>query len=167
MTSQDKVSVEKSIFGVQTGALGIWVFNEYKLTNTIALRSEIGFDAGFAGGSNVNTVYVIAPSLTVEPRYYYNLNKRSKNGKIISNNSGNFLALKFNYVPDLFVISNVGSNATVNESFSIIPKWGIKRTVGKHFTYELGLGIGYVYYLKNINTGEVAADLHIRFGYSF
>lgn len=28
MTSQDRVSIEKSIFGVQTGTLGIWVYNE-------------------------------------------------------------------------------------------------------------------------------------------
>lgn len=35
-------SVEKSVFGIQTGFLGIWGHNETKLTNQIALRSEIG-----------------------------------------------------------------------------------------------------------------------------
>ena len=39
-------SVEKSIFGLQTGVLGIWAYNETKLSNTIALRTEIGLDFG-------------------------------------------------------------------------------------------------------------------------
>ncbi|PIV16300.1 MAG: hypothetical protein COS42_10730 [Flavobacteriales bacterium CG03_land_8_20_14_0_80_35_15] len=166
MTSQDRVSVEKSIFGVQTGTLGIWVYNESRLSNTIALRSEIGFDTGIRGGFYRKTIFVLAPEITAEPRFYYNLEKRSKNGRNISKNSSNFLALKLNYRPELFVISSV-AGVSVLESFSIIPKWGIKRTVGKHFTYELGLGIGYIYYLNYINQGEVTADLHIRFGYTF
>jgi len=36
--------------GIQTGFLGIWVHNESKLSNTISLRSELGFDSGFWGG---------------------------------------------------------------------------------------------------------------------
>ena len=43
--SQD-ASVEKSSFGIQTGVLGIWAYNEAKLSNSIALRTEIGFDFG-------------------------------------------------------------------------------------------------------------------------
>lgn len=42
-------SVEKSVFCIQTGFLGIWLHNETKLTNQIALRSEIGFDSGIWG----------------------------------------------------------------------------------------------------------------------
>ena len=39
-------SIEKSLYGIQTGFFGIWAHNETKLTNQIALRSEIGFDNG-------------------------------------------------------------------------------------------------------------------------
>jgi hypothetical protein len=35
-------SVEKSIFGTQIGWLGVWVYNEAKLSTDFALRSEIG-----------------------------------------------------------------------------------------------------------------------------
>lgn len=38
-------SVEKSIWGIQTGILGIWANNEHGLSKTIALRTEIGFDS--------------------------------------------------------------------------------------------------------------------------
>ncbi len=43
-------SVEKSTFGIQTGFIGIWAHNESKLSNQIALRSELGFDSGIWGG---------------------------------------------------------------------------------------------------------------------
>ena len=163
--SQNKASVEKSIYGIQTGTLGFWFYNEAKLTNTIALRSEIGLDGGFRGGSNF-FIFAFAPTITTEPRFYYNLKKRSKKGKSILKNSANFLALEFFYVPDLFVISN-RRNVSVTNSLSIIPKWGIKRTIGKHFTYELGLGIGYYIDLDDSRFNDTTADLHIRFGYTF
>ena len=163
--SQNKISVEKSIYGIQTGTLGFWFYNEAKLTNTIALRSEIGLDGGFIAGSNIGFVYVLAPTVTSEPRFYYNLKKRSKKGKSILKNSANFLALKFLYVPDLFVISN--TRGSVTNSLSIIPKWGIKRTIGKHFTYELGLGIGYYIDLDDSRFNDTTADLHLRIGYTF
>ncbi len=73
------VSVENSTFGIQTGFLGIWAHNEAKLSNQIVLRSELGFDSGIWGGSYYDkTGYVFAPVITLEPRWYYNLNKRVK-----------------------------------------------------------------------------------------
>ena len=46
IAKSQNASVEKSTFGVQTGVLGIWAYNEAKLSNAIALRTEIGFDFG-------------------------------------------------------------------------------------------------------------------------
>ena len=37
------VSVEKTVFGIQTGFLGIWAHNESRLSNTIALKKRIRF----------------------------------------------------------------------------------------------------------------------------
>lgn len=41
------VSVEKSIFGIQTGFMGIWFNNEIKLSNSLAIKSEIGIENEF------------------------------------------------------------------------------------------------------------------------
>ena len=62
-------SVEESIFGIQTGILGIWAHNESKLGNSIALRTELGLDAGIFGGSRFydGTGYLLVPTITVEP----------------------------------------------------------------------------------------------------
>lgn len=173
--AQNDVSVEQSIFGIQTGFLGIWAHNEVRLTDNIALRSEIGFDTGLFSsnkhysGADVGVVFV--PSLSLEPRWYYNLNKRAGKGRNIGNNSGNFLGLKINYRPDWFSLSNVETGRFA-DNVAIIPKWAIKRTVANHFTYEAGIGVGYrKYFFKqygyNSNPGEVAIDLHLRIGYTF
>jgi len=165
-------SVEKSIWGVQTGFLGVWLHNESRLSNELVLRSEIGFDGGYRSSDLFGySYYVLAPVITAEPRWYYNLEKRNKKVKNIKKNSANFVGVKLSFHPDWFTISNEDDISITNQ-FSFIPKWGIKRTLGNHFTYEVGIGVGYQYYFyKNEgyseNEGEVALDLHIRIGYTF
>ena len=81
ITAQN-ISVEKTIFGIQTGLLGIWVHNESRLSNAFVLRSELGFDVGFRYSDFYDlNYYVLAPVITAEPRWYYNLEKRNKKGK--------------------------------------------------------------------------------------
>lgn len=159
-------SVEKSVFGIQTGLFGIWAHNETKLTNQIALRSEIGFDSGIWGGDFYDkTGFLMTPVITAEPRWYYNLNKRVSKSKRIDGNSGNFISLQSSYHPNWFVISNY-DNVEIANQISIIPTWGLKRNIGKHFTYETGIGIGYRYiFAESVgyskNEGEAAANLHL------
>ncbi|TXD53060.1 MULTISPECIES: hypothetical protein [unclassified Polaribacter] len=76
--AQDNTSVEKSIYSVQLGIMGVWGQNEIKLSNTIALRTEIGLYTEIQAGSG----FFMAPEITFEPRWYYNIKKRaSKGGK--------------------------------------------------------------------------------------
>lgn len=164
--AQEKTSVEKSIFGIQTGILGFWVHNETKLTNSIALRTEIGLDFGINGNENTTTT-VLIPGIRVEPRWYYNLEKRIAKNRKITNNSGNFLALNVAYNPDWFYISSK-ENINVISTVAFIPKWGIKRTVGNHFTYEAGIGLGGFIVLNDYEPErKIALDLHLRIGYTF
>lgn len=169
--SQD-ASVEKSTFGLQTGLLGIWAHNESKLSNQFALRSEAGFDTGIFG-SDINNIngLLLAPTLTLEPRWYYNLNKRERKSKRIDGNSGNFISIKTTYHPDWFVISNE-DNINFISDISIIPTWGIRRNIGNHFNFETGFGVGYIHYFKEDNVylldeNGVAVNLHLRIGYQF
>jgi len=169
--SQD-ISVEKSIFGIQTGFLGVWMHNESKLSNQIALRSELGFDSGIWGGDFYDkTGFVLTPVITIEPRWYYNLNKRENKTKRIDKNSGNFISLKTSFHPDWFAISNY-KNIKIISDVSIIPTWGIRRNIGKNFNYEAGIGLGYRYiFAKQAgyaeNKSEAALNLHLRIGYTF
>lgn len=162
-------SVEKSTYGIQTGLLGIWVHNEMKLTNQIALRTELGMNAGiFRGNFYPKTGFIMTPVITAEPRLYYNLEKRLSKSKNISGNSGNFVSLQTNFHPNWFYISNYEDLKTFN-LVTIIPTWGLKRNIGKHFTYETAIGLGYGYQFRE-EYGDfqgVALDLHLRIGYRF
>ncbi|MDR1544960.1 MAG: hypothetical protein LBS50_11285 [Prevotellaceae bacterium] len=77
---QDKeISVEKSIWGVQASLVGVLAYNEVKLSNKIALHSEIFFGNTIDWVSWVmpwrhNYLYV-CPMLTVEPRFYAEFKK--------------------------------------------------------------------------------------------
>lgn len=171
ITAQN-ASVEQSTFGIQTGFLGVWVHNEAKLSNSIALRSELGLDTGIFGSDLYDDVsFLLAPTITLEPRWYYNLNKRVEKNRRIDGNSGNFIAVKITYHPDWFTISSE-NNINFISDISIVPTWGIRRNVGDHFTYEAGFGVGYVHYLEDLNpsifdTSDITANLHLRLGYRF
>jgi len=176
------VGVEKTFFSIQTGLAGIWINNETKLSNSIALRSEIGIEYDFFVGDQYDGAgFILQPVLTLEPRYYYNLEKRNSKGKKTSKNSGNYLSLKTSYHPDWFVL-NLDENITKTADLSIIPTWGIKRQIGSNFTYETGLGLGYrIVYLKpnyyngtsqnvddvSTNRNQYTPYLHLRIGYTF
>jgi hypothetical protein len=165
-------SVEKSLYGIQTGYLGIWVHNEHKLTNSLALRSEIGLEAGiFKGNLFRKTGYEIVPVITLEPRWYYNLGKRLRKDKSIANNSGNFVSLQVNYYPGWFVIANYNIY-NPDSVIDIIPTWSIRRSIGSHFNFEAGIGVGYQHiFAKQAGYGNdennATVNLNLRIGYSF
>lgn len=163
-------SVEKSIFGIQTGLLGIWVHNEAKLSNKFVLRSEIGFDLGlYQSFFSDDTDFLFAPVITLEPKFYYNLDKRASKNKETSGNSGNFLSLKTSFHPDWFTISS-DDGVYVSNQIAIIPTWGIRRNIGEHFNYETGIGVGYARVFDDgiyEGYGETAVNVHARIGYRF
>lgn len=165
-------SVEKSTFGIQTGLLGIWGYNELRLSNTIALRSEIGFDSGIWGKKYYGkTRFVMAPVITLEPRIYYNLKRRSAKSKRIDGNSGNYVSFKTMYHPDWFVLSNF-EDLIILSDISFMPTWGIRRNIGNHFNYETGIGVGFRYIFAKkagfpTNGYDIGINLHLRIGYRF
>lgn len=163
IANAQEASVEKSISGIQTGILGLWAHNEAKLSNEIVLRTELGFDSGLFGSGTFSSVgFVMIPVLNLEPRWYYNLLKRSRASKNIEGNSGNFLSLKTSFHPDWFVISTHDHGGVENQ-IAIIPTWGIKRNLGQQFNYETGIGLGY----RQLFNGDASAaiNLHLRIGY--
>ncbi|MEH6405865.1 MAG: hypothetical protein V7767_01155 [Leeuwenhoekiella sp.] len=171
-TKEAKASVEKSMYGLQIGFLGVWGYNEMRLDDKFALRTEIGFDGGFsAGGYDSDFIWAFAPGIKVEPRWYYNLDRRKENNRRIAKNSGNFFAVSTNYHPDWFVISPRDEVAARESLFTSV-KWGIRRNIWGHLSYELGLGAGYYIdftkqYGYDHNSTGFSPDIHFRIGYTF
>jgi len=165
--------IQKSVYSIQTGLLGVWFSNETNLSNKLFLKSEIGLDSGFFGGVKYNNGngFMLTPVITIEPRYYYNLTKRKDKSLNTKYNSANFISLKLNYNPDWFIISNYKNISLLNQ-ISIIPTWGIKRNIYKHLQIETGAGLGYRYIFKdnykgNYSKNKLLFNFHLRLGYSF
>jgi len=170
-------SVEKSIFSIQTGFLGFWASNESSLSRTFTIKSEIGFQSeisyyswmGSNSGGTTNVAFI--PEINIEPRWYYNLDKRESMSKPTSKNSGNFITVRTAYIPNWGVISNREGIDRFNQ-ICLIPKWGIRRNFGKYFNFETGAGAGVGYILKKTSgydKNELAfvVDLHLRIGVNF
>lgn len=174
VAKSQNTSVENSTFGIQTGVLGVWVYNEAKLSNTIALRTELGFDFGIWETTyydDYDSPFLLTPVIVLEPRFYYNLKKRAENSKRTDGNSGNFIALKTSYHPDSFVLFNT-DDAPVVSDFAIIPTWGIRRNIGEHFNFEAGLGVGLSHTFAeragySEDKTEMELNMHLRIGYRF
>ncbi len=172
--AQNKTStpkdVEKSIFGIELGLLHLIGYNEFRIAKYVALRSELGFVMGFGSSSNENYT-VIGTTISLEPRWYYNLKRRVAKNKRIDGNSGNFFSLLINFHPNL-ILYNSNKNVNIVADFSITPSYGIRRSFGKHFTYEFDFGIGYLHYInpKNYtiaNKRDVSLNINAKIGYRF
>src|SRR5690554_8212162 len=85
--------------------LPLSVYNETKLTNSIALRSELAFGLSFTSysyiGSNTRCTlsWAALPFAIVEPRFYCNLNRRVEKGKRIDGNTRDYRSLFAYYRP--------------------------------------------------------------------
>ena len=160
-------TVEKSIFGAQIGFLGLDFYNEARLTDKIALRSDINLSAMLWGGIYSGNGFVIFPSLALHPKYYYNIDKRADKGKNTKNNSANYLGLQLLFVPDLFVISNY-SDVSVYNQLQIYATYGIRRNFGNKFNYEFSTGLGYVTTIGYAyNDSALVIPLWLKIGYDF
>ncbi len=164
-------TVEKSVISIQAGPIGFWGNYEARLGNKWALRAEGGFDLWFYNTYFDGKGNFLAPSVSIEPRWYYNIEKRHNKGKNTQKNSANFVTVAVEYFPDAFVIGGKPSYISVPNQISVIPKWGMRRMIGSHFNYELGAGLGFVSYLSDKDNlkspPDAALDLHIRLGYTF
>ncbi|GAA4271172.1 hypothetical protein GCM10022258_04650 [Aquimarina gracilis] len=162
-----KASVEKSIFEIQTGFAGVWVHNELKLFLQLVLRTELGLDAYDNDDFYPNTGFLMSTMITLEPLWYYNLNRRSGQSKSIDGNSGNFFSLKSSLrLEDLLIKFDDDEDIEMVNNLSIVPTWGMSRNLGKHFNYETGLEVDYIHiFAKDAgfkeDKGELAINLDI------
>jgi len=165
--AQEKATVEKSVTGIQLGFFGAEFYNEARLSDSFTLRSQLELYPSIWGGYMYSkTGFALTPAISLTPKFYYNLQKRKDSGKNITNNSGNYLALKVEYIPDWFVISNT-EDISVSETISLVPTWGFRRNFAKNFNYEFKAGLGIGKILKKGYSTQVVPDLSFKIGYDF
>lgn len=163
--SQDnKMSMNKEIASIDIGFLGIWINYERHLDGLFTFKSAAGLEGGFGQGfiSEGKSYFAFTPTIRTEPRYYYNFNRRVKLEKKTSYNSANYFALTAIYFPNLFTISNV-SGIEFKSGISLVPKWGMQRTIGQRFNFQFAVGGGA---FLSKDKPQVFLGLDLRFGYN-
>ncbi|MDF9797722.1 hypothetical protein OKW21_002985 [Catalinimonas alkaloidigena] len=158
-------SLERHLTSVDIGFLGAWINHERQLGEQLIINANLGFEGVlYGGGGEFN--YLFVPAISVEPRFYYNFNRRVSKGKRTINNSAEYLTISTTFYPDLFDISNENEprSVSLNEGVSFIPKWGTRRALGEHFKFDFSVGYGISVYEGDID-GRLGLDLSV--GYIF
>ena len=163
--SQDKeTSLKKDIISADIGLFTVWINYERHLGGLFTLKSQLGL--GFGWGQDFfsnGSYYTFIPIAIAEPRYYYNFNRRVEKGKKTSYNASNYFALAPMYFFKPFIISNNPYEEEYQSTAALIPKWGMKRTIGRRWNFEFGLGPG-----VSFSNAETNATywIDLRFGYN-
>lgn len=172
----EKVSVAKSLNSVQAGLFSLSFQNESRLDRKLSLRSEVGLTTGkaiieYPNGQSENS-FLILPYVNMEPRWFYGLDRRSRLGKNTKNNSSNYFSLLTSYYFSQATIVNT-KDFEVAPLFQIIPEYGFRRSIGKHFFSEASAGVGFRHnffdksYTYTIDENETVIDIQFKIGYIF
>ena len=115
-----------------------------------------GLGIGYGGGypdltyKDNGIIYIIAPFLDLQQKWFYNLNKRIGKNKTVQNNSGNFISARF-ITRGPSIAENV--TRTSNFDFAFGPTWGIQRKYGEKF--HLLFDVGPQYYFDTEGNGNI------------
>lgn len=104
--------------------------------------------------------HLLTGGLSVEPRFYYNLNRRYRKGKRVRGNSGGYLSADVS----LFFPVVTSRDIKVKTFYGITPYWGVRR-VWRHFLFDMAGGISYVGTFEG--SYGVSPTLRLILGYKF
>ena len=99
---------------------------------------------------NDHNIYIIAPFLDLQQKWFYNINKRIRKNKTVENNSGNFISARL-ITRGPSIAENV--IRTSDFDFAFGPTWGIQRKYGENF--HLLFDIGPQYYFDTEGNGNI------------
>ena len=137
-----------------------------------ALSKNFSMDlsAGFGGGYEIEDSHfayewnLLKPSIyiIVNPKYYYNRGKRSEKGKNMASNSGNYIGLAIKYASP-----SIGEYSVVVDALLFNLHWGIQRPIGKRWTFNTHLGVGYAVDATDLSNsaGTVYPAFDLRWAY--
>lgn len=167
-TAQDssKDTPLKSLTKLDLGFGGVGFSYEPRLSN----KMTIDLSAGVGGGYSVSEDRVdyrwdlLQPSIyfIVNPKLYYNRQRRINKGKSVLNNSGNYFGLRIKYTTE----SISSGNYYARDAALVNLHWGMQRAVGKKWIFNAHAGLGYA---GDIGTGfgTPYPALDVKFAYLF
>ena len=165
LKAQDTTTVEPvttvSNHSISIDVLSLTYNYEHSLGKSFTVVGRAGFQSAYGYSSQFGARYFVSPAISIEPRYYYNLNRRADKGKRTYNNSANYLAITSWYLFNPIIAHN-----TTGSSFALVaPNWGIRRVYGKSFLFEFNMGVSYS--MGKYVDKHWAPFLNLRLGYAF
>lgn len=143
----ETTSINKSSYGVELGFLNAGIFYEFRIARAFSLKNEFKFSKTYLINSS-NAPFYFQPEIIVQPRWYYNLQKRHKKGNRTVNNSANFIGITGSYRPTWFSLPE--NTKYLEESVSYTVDWGLRRSFAENFHFEFIVGAG-VYNIISYN----------------
>lgn len=95
-------------------------------------------------------IYIIAPFLDLQQKWFYNINKRIRKERTVDNNSGNFISARL-ITRGNSIADNVYRTSDLDFAFG--PTWGIQRKYGENF--HLLFDVGPQYYMDTEGNGNI------------
>ena len=156
----------KKLVKLDLGLRGISITYEPKLSNKVSIE----LSGGIGGGYDISfqdftyTWNLLDPALyaIVNPKYYYNRNKRQAKGKTTELNSGNYIGLGIKYTS-----RGISESTEVWDALLLNLHWGMQRAIGKRWTFNTHAGVGYAIDATDLSnsSGTVYPALDLRFAY--
>ncbi len=84
---------------------------------------------------NLQSVLGYSPVFYTGIRKYYDLNERQKDKKKTLNNSANYIGLQIGAIPSIEI-----NHYKTSFNMSLVPHWGMQRSLGKKANFEFALG---------------------------
>ena len=161
--SNDSTTKLTSLTKIDLGFQGIGFTYEPRLSN----KMTIDLSAGSGGGYDIaegymNYIFELrrpAFYFSVTPKYFFNRNRRSNQGKSTSLNSGNYIGLRLKYITP----NDRRTDLTRNSVLTNI-HWGIQRAIGNAWTLNSHVGIGYATDIDN-NFGTIYPAIDVKLSY--
>lgn len=146
---------------------------EKNFSQNFSIRSSVEYDGSFYFSNNVftngtKTVFVLQPAIKIQPRYYYNIEKRQAKNKNTAYNAANFFSAHAAYKSSEINVSN--KNYYKPEVLSFGAAWNIRRTiVSSNFVYELSAGFRYDAFTEKFYKSDngITPELNAKIGYVF
>jgi hypothetical protein len=170
----------KTVSGIQIGLTNlveqeINYFNESFLFPQAVIRLETGLQKFKSIQYTQKDVYHFFPSISLEPRWYYNIGSRERYGYNSRGNSANYIAVRISHSPLLAMEYNPNLD---NKSFNPMSRaatgwvqfhffrWGMRRNYFNLLNAELSTGAFYIKRLhpQAFKTRPIVLDVSLKLG---
>jgi len=175
-TENDAPLLSKGFHSVSANSLGMCYGYEHPIARTQTLFAEIGMGAdaplreeknGLLEKDRNRWTLALYPAASLGYRNYYNIQKRARTGRKTAYNSANYIGINMMLNPLGNVHESAYFEADKQTSFRAAAVWGLRRSLGKSFTFDFN--IGPMVSDLSFKDGSEAGFLHAqwRFAYNF